>query len=82
MHLVNWNVNGIRSIIKKDFIKDIREMDPDVFCLQETKGALEEVKSTLELFPEYKTYVNSSKGTKGLFGYGYPKQSGAIIRDI
>ena len=68
MHLVNWNVNGIRSIVKKDFIKDIREMDPDVLCLQETKGALEEVKSTLELFPEYKTYVNSSKARKGYSG--------------
>jgi exodeoxyribonuclease-3 len=68
VHLVNWNVNGIRSIVKKDFIKDIREMDPDVLCLQETKGASEEVKSTLELFPEYKTYVNSSKARKGYSG--------------
>jgi exodeoxyribonuclease III len=68
MLFVNWNVNGIRSIVKKDFIKDIREMDPDVLCLQETKGASEEVKSTLEVFPEYKTYVNSSKARKGYSG--------------
>ncbi|HEX6892303.1 MAG TPA: exodeoxyribonuclease III [Chryseolinea sp.] len=68
MHFVNWNVNGIRAIAKKDFIKDIREMNPDVLCLQETKGAADEVKSTLELFPEYKTYVNSSKARKGYSG--------------
>ena len=43
-------------------------MNPDVFCLQETKGAYEEVRSTLELFPEYKTYVNSSKARKGYSG--------------
>lgn len=68
LHLVNWNVNGIRSIIKKDFIQDIKAMDPDVFCLQETKGGVEEVKSTLELFPEYKSFVNSSKARKGYSG--------------
>ena len=68
MFFVNWNVNGIRAIIKKDFIKDIREMNPDVLCLQETKGAADEVASTLELFPEYKIYVNSSKARKGYSG--------------
>jgi len=68
LHLVNWNVNGIRSIIKKEFIQDIKAMDPDIFCLQETKGGVEEVKSTLELFPEYKSFVNSSKSRKGYSG--------------
>ena len=68
MHLVNWNVNGIRSIIKKDFIADIKAMDPDIFCLQETKAAYEEVKSAMELFPGYKLYVNSSKARKGYSG--------------
>lgn len=68
MHLVNWNVNGIRSIIKKDFIKDIKAMNPDIFCMQETKAAQEEVKTTMELFPGYKLYVNSSKARKGYSG--------------
>lgn len=68
LHLVNWNVNGIRSIIKKDFIQDIKAMNPDIFCLQETKGGLEEVRSTLELFPDYKAFVNSSKARKGYSG--------------
>jgi exodeoxyribonuclease III len=69
LHLVNWNVNGIRSIVKKDFIKDIRAMSPDVLCLQETKGGEEEVKSALEVFSEYKSVsVNSSKARKGYSG--------------
>lgn len=68
LHLVNWNVNGIRSIIKKDFIKDVKALDPDVLCLQETKASFEEVKSALELLPDYKTYVNSSKARKGYSG--------------
>lgn len=68
LHLVNFNVNGIRAIIKKDFIKDIRAMNPDILCLQETKASFEETKSALELFPEYRTYVNSSKARKGYSG--------------
>jgi exodeoxyribonuclease III len=68
LHLVNWNVNGIRSIIKKDFIKDIRAMNPDILCLQETKAAQEEVKSALELLPDYKVFVNCSKARKGYSG--------------
>lgn len=68
MHLVNWNVNGIRSIIKKDFLKDVKEMDPDILCFQETKAAVEEVRSALELLPGYHTYINSSKARKGYSG--------------
>lgn len=68
LHLVNWNVNGIRSIIKKDFIKDVKTMNPDVLCLQETKASSEEVKTTLELFPDFKIHVNSCKTKKGYSG--------------
>lgn len=68
LHLVNWNVNGIRSIIKKDFLKDVKMMNPDVLCLQETKAAPEEVKSTLELLPGFELYVNSAKVRKGYSG--------------
>jgi exodeoxyribonuclease III len=68
LHLVNWNVNGIRSIIKKDFIKDVKALSPDILCLQETKASHEEVKSALELVPGYKVHVNSCKTKKGYSG--------------
>lgn len=67
-HFVNWNVNGIRSIIKKDFIKDVEQMNPDVLCLQETKAAPEEARSALELLKGYYVYVNCSKARKGYSG--------------
>lgn len=67
-HLVNWNVNGIRSIIKKGFVKDIQTLNPDILCLQETKASAEEAKSVLALLPNYKVYVNSSKARKGYSG--------------
>lgn len=68
LHLINWNVNGIRSIIKKDFLKDVKSMTPDILCLQETKAAQEEVKSTLELLPDFEIHVNSAKSRKGYSG--------------
>lgn len=68
LHLVSWNVNGIRAIIKKDFPKDVQEMAPDVLCLQETKGQPEDVKTALQLFTDYNIYVNSSKARKGYSG--------------
>jgi len=68
MHLVSWNVNGIRAIIKKDFLKDIKAIDPDILCLQETKGQPEDVKTALMLLPEYNVYSNSSKEKKGYSG--------------
>lgn len=68
LHLVNWNVNGIRAIIKKEFLENVKMMNPDVLCLQETKAAFEEVKSSLESLTDYKVYINSSKARKGYSG--------------
>jgi exodeoxyribonuclease III len=67
-NLVCWNVNGIRSIIKKDFLKDVKAMAPDMLCLQETKASVEEVKNVLELMPDYKGFVNASKARQGYSG--------------
>ena len=68
LHLVSWNVNGVRAMIKKDFIKDVKDMNPDILCLQETKAQPEEVKTALQLLPEYQIAVNSSKERKGYSG--------------
>lgn len=67
-HLVSWNVNGIRAIIKKDFLKDIKEISPDILCLQETKAQPEDAKISLQLVSGYHVYINSSKARKGYSG--------------
>lgn len=66
--LASWNVNGIRAMLKKDFIKDVKSMSPDILCLQETKAQPEEAKSALSILSEYEAYVNSSKERKGYSG--------------
>ncbi|MDH4058158.1 MAG: endonuclease/exonuclease/phosphatase family protein, partial [Cyclobacteriaceae bacterium] len=68
LNFVCWNVNGIRSIVKKDFLKDIKAMNPDMICLQETKASVDEVNSALKLLPGFKVYANDSKARKGYSG--------------
>lgn len=37
MKIVSWNVNGLRAILKKDFLDSIKKLKCDALCLQETK---------------------------------------------
>lgn len=37
MKIVSFNVNGMRAILKKDFLKFFNESKADIICLQETK---------------------------------------------
>ena len=66
--IISWNVNGIRAIIKKDFLRDINEIDPDIICLQETKAGDEDALKALSVLDGYSYHVNSSKARKGYSG--------------
>jgi exodeoxyribonuclease III len=35
--LISWNVNGLRAVLRKNFIEFLDTEQPDVLCLQETK---------------------------------------------
>jgi len=37
MNILSWNINGLRAIIKKDFLVWLKNEKPDVLCLQEIK---------------------------------------------
>ncbi|WP_213587508.1 exodeoxyribonuclease III [Paenibacillus sp. J2TS4] len=65
MKLISWNVNGLRSCIRKGFYSYFEEVNADIFCIQETK--LQEGQLQLELGGEYTTYWNyaSKKGYSG-----------------
>mgnify|MGYP006439601781 FL=1 len=65
MKLVSWNVNGIRAILKKDFVKDVKKLNPDVLCLQETKAHPDQVDEMLKGYEHH--YWNSAvkKGYSG-----------------
>lgn len=37
MKFISWNVNGLRAVLKKNFLEVFTDLDADFFCLQETK---------------------------------------------
>lgn len=43
MRIVSWNVNGIRACQNKGFNDFLRDVDPDIICLQEVKAFREQV---------------------------------------
>lgn len=67
MKLISWNVNGIRAVAKKDFFAQIKRLNPDVLCLQETKAQDDQVIETLKNLEGYYVYSNSAvkKGYSG-----------------
>lgn len=67
MRLVSWNVNGIRAIMKKEFVQSFQSMAPDVLCLQETKAQDDQVIEALKDIQGYNLFVNSAvkKGYSG-----------------
>ncbi|WP_432454167.1 exodeoxyribonuclease III [Agarivorans sp. QJM3NY_29] len=67
MRLVSWNVNGIRAVMKKDFMSFFEAMQTDVLCLQETKAQDDQVLAALESLQGYHIYSNSAvkKGYSG-----------------
>jgi exodeoxyribonuclease-3 len=63
--LYSWNVNGIRAVLKKgEFQKFLKNYNPDIICLQETKANKDQVEIDL---PGYEEYWNSAE-KKGYSG--------------
>ena len=65
MKLISWNVNGLRAVLRKNFLDYLADEKPDILCLQETKCAPDQVE---QLWPAaYTTYWNTAhkKGYSG-----------------
>jgi len=65
LKLISWNVNGIRAIVGKGFLDYFKNVDADLFSIQETK--LQQGQITLDL-PNYYQYWNyaEKKGYSGV----------------
>ena len=61
MRLVSWNVNGVRAIVKKEFLSSVSEIAPDILCLQETKAQDEQVAQALAELEDYHIASNSAE---------------------
>lgn len=64
MKLISFNVNGLRAIVGKNFVEDFKNLDADIFCLQETK--MQQGQLDLQ-FDGYYSYFNYAE-RKGYSG--------------
>jgi exodeoxyribonuclease III len=69
MKIISWNVNGLRAVHRKDALKSIWDLNPDIVCLQETKVHEDEAPFDLRYIPGYSSYFNSGV-KKGYSGVG------------
>jgi len=69
--IISWNVNGIRSIYKKNFLKWLAAINADIVCLQEVRAQKEQIPSDLLKLKDYYFYSNQAakKGYAGVAVY-------------
>ncbi len=65
MKIISWNVNGIRSILKKDVLKYVEQENPDIICFQEIKAHPEQVDKILK---DYEHHIWNPAEKKGYAG--------------
>ncbi len=53
MKLISWNVNGLRAAINKGFMDFFKQIDADIFCIQETKMQEGQAELILEGYYQY-----------------------------
>ena len=64
MKLISWNVNGIRACVTKGFLDFFKEIDADIFCIQESKLQEGQINLELEGYHQYWNYA-VKKGYSG-----------------
>lgn len=68
MKIISWNVNGIRAAVKKDFYNEFKNLDADIFCIQETKAQNDQVAEALSQLEGYHIHSHHAvkKGYSGV----------------
>jgi exodeoxyribonuclease-3 len=64
MRAVSWNVNGLRACVGKGFEESVRQLDADLFALQETKLQEGQIDMELEGYHSFWNYAER-KGYSG-----------------
>lgn len=62
--LISWNVNGLRACVGKNFMDFFREVDADVFAIQESKLQEGQIQMNLPGYHQYWNYAEK-KGYSG-----------------
>ncbi|MBQ4058202.1 MAG: exodeoxyribonuclease III [Lachnospiraceae bacterium] len=64
MKFISWNVNGIRACVGKGFLEFFKEVDADIFCIQESKMQAGQLDLDLPRYYQYWNYAEK-KGYSG-----------------
>lgn len=81
MKIISWNVNGIRAIEKKGFLKWFQKENPDILCLQEVKAQDGQIPEELIKLKNYYSFFNFAK-KKGYSGVAvFTKQKPISIKN-
>ncbi len=64
MKCISWNVNGLRACVGKNFLDFFKEVDADIFAVQETKLQEGQIDLSLEGYEQYWNYAEK-KGYSG-----------------
>lgn len=62
--LISWNVNGLRACVGKGFLDRFKELDADIFCIQESKLQEGQIELDLQGYYQYWNYAEK-KGYSG-----------------
>jgi exodeoxyribonuclease III len=68
LRIISYNVNGIRAALTKGFSTWLKEVSPDIICLQELKAGPGQIDIPLFEFLGYNCYIHSAekKGYSGV----------------
>lgn len=66
--ILSWNVNGIRAVLKKGFLKWLDKEKPTILCVQETKAHRDQLGKEVTDHKHYHSYWHSATVKKGYSG--------------
>lgn len=67
LKIQSWNVNGIRAVMRKDFLSYLKSEDPDILCIQELKAQKDTIPNEIKDLDYFKDYsIALKKGYSGV----------------
>jgi exodeoxyribonuclease-3 len=70
LKLISWNVNGLRAVMKKNFLSILTEVGADIFAIQETKLQAPQLTPAMTMVDGYTSYWSHADTKKGYSGVG------------
>ncbi|MDJ0780316.1 MAG: exodeoxyribonuclease III [Desulfosarcinaceae bacterium] len=81
LKLISWNVNGLRAVMKKNFLTVLNDADADIFAIQETKLQEPQLTPAMCAVAGYTSYFSHASTKKGYSGVGvYTRRAPTAVK--